>query len=80
MMTRRTVLRSTKLLKNVNYGKRGNREIQIRSSIYKTKIRVGRFFTRPNIKQKGKDLETLCTDNQKYMFQVGKSHSSEVGT
>ena len=34
------------------------------------KRRVGRLFTRPNVKQKGKDLETLCSDDQKYKFQI----------
>ena len=36
------------------------------------KRRLGRLFTRPNVKQKGKDLETLCSDDQKYKFQFGK--------
>ena len=36
------------------------------------KRRVGRLFTRPNVKQKGKDLETLCSDDQKYKFKFGK--------
>ena len=31
---------------------------------------VGRLFTRPDIKQKGKDLEMLGSDDQKYMFQI----------
>ena len=51
---------------------KGKREIQIRSSIQKKKGRVGRLFTRPNVMQKGKDLETLCSDDQKYKFQFGK--------
>ena len=37
MMTQHTALKSTKLLKNVNYGKSGSREIQIRSIIWKKK-------------------------------------------
>ena len=72
MMTRHTALKSTKLLKNANYGKSASREIQIRSSIQKRKRRLGRWFTGPNVKQKGKDLETLCSDDQKYKFQFGK--------
>ena len=31
---------------------------------------VGRLFTRPDVKQKGKDLEMLGSDDQKYMFQI----------
>ena len=31
---------------------------------------VGRLLTRPDVKQKGKDLEMLCSDDQKYMFQI----------
>ena len=34
------------------------------------KGRLGRLFTRPDVMQKGKDLETLCSDDQKYKFQV----------
>ena len=37
MMTQNTALKSTKLLKNLNYGKSGSREIQIRSSSWKKK-------------------------------------------
>ena len=37
MMTQHATLKSTKLLKKVNYGKSGSREIQIRSSIWKKK-------------------------------------------
>ena len=37
MMTQHTALKSTKLLKNLNYGKSGSRDIQIRSSIWKKK-------------------------------------------
>ena len=33
---------------------------------------VGRLFTRPNVKQKGKDVEMLGSDDQKYMFQIGR--------
>ena len=72
MMTRHTALKSTKLLKNANYGKSGSKEIKIRSSIQKRKRRLGRLFTRPDVKQKEKDLETLCSDNQKCNFQFGK--------
>ena len=31
---------------------------------------VGRLFTRPNVKQKGKDLKMLGSDDQKYMFKI----------
>ena len=31
---------------------------------------VGRLLTRPDVKQKGKDLEMLGSDDQKYMFQI----------
>ena len=31
---------------------------------------VGRLFTRPDVKQKGKDLEILGSDDQKYMLQI----------
>ena len=33
MMTQHTTLKSTKLLKNLNYGKSGSREIKIRSIV-----------------------------------------------
>ena len=37
MMTQHAALKSTKLLKNLNYGKSGSREIQIRRSTWKKK-------------------------------------------
>ena len=53
MMTQHTALKSTKLLKNLNYGKGESREIQIRKEYYlEEKGRLGRLFTRPNVKIK----------------------------
>ena len=47
------------LVRSVNYKRRGNREIQVRGSIYKKIKRLGGLFTKPNVKQKGKDLGVL---------------------
>ena len=48
------------LVKSVNYRRSGNWEIEIRRSIYKQTKNPWGLFTKPNLKQKGKDLETLC--------------------
>ena len=43
----------------------GNRERQVRKSIWKQTKNQGVVFTRQNAKQKGKDLEMLCNSNIK---------------
>ena len=48
------------LVKSVNYRRSGNWETEMRRSIYKQTKNPGGLFTKPNLKQKGKDLETLC--------------------
>ena len=48
MMTQHTALKSKKLLKNLNYGKNESRENQIK----REKGRLGRLFTRLNVKIK----------------------------
>ena len=42
------------------YGRSGYREIQVRKSILKQNKKLGGLFTKPHIKQIGKDLEKLC--------------------
>ena len=43
-----------------NYGRSVHRKTQVRRSILKQRKRIGKLFTQPNVRQKGKDLETTC--------------------
>ena len=47
------------LVKTLNNGKIRIREAQVRRSIKKQRKRIGGLFIRPNIKQKGKDVDTI---------------------
>ena len=43
-----------------NYGRSVHRKTQVRRSILRQRKRIGKLFTQPNVRQKGKDLETTC--------------------
>ena len=45
------------LVRSRNYGRSGNRKTQVKRSIWTQRKKQG-MFTRPHVKQKGKDLET----------------------
>ena len=48
--------------RRTNYGRSENRKNQVRRIIQKQRKKLGGLFTRPNVTQKGKDLETLCSE------------------
>ena len=48
------------LVGSLNSGRSENREAQIKRSIQTQRKKLRGLFNRQNVKQKGKDLETLC--------------------
>lgn len=48
------------LVGSLNPGRSENREAQIKRSIQTQRKKLRGLFSRQNVKQKGKDLETLC--------------------
>ena len=55
-------------IRSISHRQSGNRERQVRRSIWKKIKKLSRIFTKPNVKQKRKDLETVWGEMIRYMM------------